>query len=71
MVQQAKSVGPALKDLRISKGLRQKDVARDCDMTASQLANIEKGTRDVRVSTLLRLLKVLDAQITDIWPKAP
>lgn len=67
-LEQALTIGPAFRRLRLSKGIKLSEAARKADMPPPQLHQIESGVLDVRASTLWRLLKAYEAEIADVWP---
>jgi transcriptional regulator with XRE-family HTH domain len=70
--EEARRVGRRLRSLREYRGLTQKDVARSLGMKAPQLAKIEGGTQDLRLSTVRSALRILGAGFNDIaGPEAP
>ena len=54
-------LGERLRGLRVSKGLRQDDVALAAGVTRQQIANIEGGRGNPSCETLYRLCVALDA----------
>ncbi len=64
--EEARRVGRRLRALRERRGLSQKDVAKSLGMKAPQLAKIESGEQDLRLSTLRSVLRVLGASFEDI-----
>jgi transcriptional regulator with XRE-family HTH domain len=70
--EEARRVGRRLRVLRERRGLSQKDVAKSLGMKAPQLAKIETGEQDLRLSTLRSVLRILGASFGDIaGPDAP
>lgn len=70
--EEARRVGRRLRSLRERRGLSQKDVAKTLNMKAPQLAKIESGEQDLRLSTLRSVLRILGATFNDIaGPDAP
>jgi transcriptional regulator with XRE-family HTH domain/Zn-dependent peptidase ImmA (M78 family) len=68
----ARRIGRRLRALRQNNGMSQKVVASAVGMPASQLAKLEQGETDMRISTLQSLLRALGAQYADIaGPDAP
>lgn len=69
---ESRRLGRRLKALREDRGIKQSDLAGLVKMTAPQLSKIEKGSHDMRVSTVRSLLRALDASFADITgPDAP
>jgi transcriptional regulator with XRE-family HTH domain/Zn-dependent peptidase ImmA (M78 family) len=70
--EEARRVGRRLRSLRERRGFSQKDVAKSLGMKAPQLAKIESGEQDLRLSTLRSVLRILGATFNDIaGPDAP
>lgn len=70
--EEARRVGRRLRAVRERRGLSQKDVAKSLGMKAPQLAKIETGEQDLRLSTLRSVLRILGASFGDIaGPDAP
>ncbi len=57
------ALGRALRDLRIRAGLTQAQVAANADVDAPYLSRVESGERDLRWSTVVRLLDALGADL--------
>jgi transcriptional regulator with XRE-family HTH domain len=64
--EESRRIGLRLKALREDKGIRQIDLARLAQMPAPQLAKIESGALDMRMSTIRTLLRAMDATFADI-----
>ena len=45
---------------RLAKGLTQERLAQETGLATVQVSRIERGVREVRLTTLLRLLRALD-----------
>lgn len=52
-----------LKDLRRKAGLTQKELAKRAGVSQSLIARIEKGTVNPRISTLRRIMKVIEEEL--------
>lgn len=61
-----KSLGNHLRLIRQEKQLRQKTVAKLCDMDSGSYSNIENGKRNITVLTLLKVSKVLNVPMTEL-----
>jgi transcriptional regulator with XRE-family HTH domain len=59
-------IGDALRILRARAGLTQEELAARADITAPYLSRVEGGWRDIRWSTLKRLLGALDANLPQL-----
>ena len=57
-----KEVGIYLKHLRLNAGLSQDELAARCDLTKSNISNIENGKKDYFFTTFLEYAKGLDLQ---------
>jgi len=70
--QEARRIGRRLRALRENHGMSQKAVASVVGMSPPQLAKLEQGETDMRISTLRSLLRALGATFADIaGPDAP
>jgi len=70
--EEARRIGRRLRELRENRGMSQKAVANVVGMSAPQLAKLEQGETDMRISTLRSLLRALGANFADIaGPDAP
>ncbi len=70
--EEAHRIGRRLRALRENRGITQKDAAASAGMPSSQLAKLERGETDMRISTLRGILRALNATIADIAdPNAP
>lgn len=70
--EEARRIGRRLRALRENREMSQRAVAGVVGMSAPQLAKLEQGETDMRVSTLRSLLRALGASFTDIaGPDAP
>ena len=59
-------IGNALRILRHRAGLTQDELATRADLTAPYISRVEGGWRDIRWSTLKRLLTALDADLRQL-----
>ncbi len=64
--EEARRIGRRLRALRENRGMSQKAVAGLVDMSSPQLAKLEQGETDMRISTLRSLLRALGADFADI-----
>ena len=70
--EEARRIGRRLRALRENRGMSQNGVANVVGMSAPQLAKLEQGETDMRISTLRSLLRALGASFADIaGPDAP
>jgi transcriptional regulator with XRE-family HTH domain len=56
-----KRFGENVRVARKARGWTQEDLAHKSGLAVVQISRIERGVREVRITTLLRLLKALDA----------
>lgn len=61
------NIGKAIKDLRKQKGLKQKDFASLCSISATYLCQIEANQRDANISTLKTISDALDVPLPVIF----
>jgi len=61
-----KSLGYHLRLIRQEKQLRQKTVAKLCDMDSGSYSNIENGKRNITILTLFKISKVLKVSMTEL-----
>jgi transcriptional regulator with XRE-family HTH domain len=59
-------IGDAIRTLRTRAGLTQDELAARADLTAPYLSRVEGGWRDIRWSTLKRLLVALDTDLAQL-----
>jgi transcriptional regulator with XRE-family HTH domain len=70
--EEARRIGRRLRALRENRGMTQRAVAKVVGMSSPQLAKLEQGETDMRISTLRSLLRALGASFADIaGPQAP
>jgi transcriptional regulator with XRE-family HTH domain len=54
--------GQRLRDLRAEHGVSQDDLARATDVHPTAIGRLERGSREPRLSTILRLARGLDVE---------
>ncbi|GEN77170.1 helix-turn-helix domain-containing protein [Chryseobacterium hagamense] len=59
--------GNQIKTLRKEKGLSLRQLAQLCDIDYSDISKIEKGQRNIQISTILELTKGLDIHPKDLF----
>lgn len=64
--EQAKDIGPRLRELRQSKNLTSKEVAERAGITPQSLSRIEKGHHDVVFTTLRKILAAMGCNLQDL-----
>ncbi len=61
------NIGSKIKNTREAKGLTQKEVAISVNMDQSQYSKIEKGKTDPSTSTLEKIAKALDVELSELF----
>jgi transcriptional regulator with XRE-family HTH domain len=61
-----RALGRALRELRMRSGLTQKQLGLRAGADDTYLSQVENGQRDIRWSTVTRLLYALDATLADL-----
>lgn len=61
-----KYFGGRIKHYRLKLGLSQEELAFKCDLTINKISLIELGKVNIRLNTLIKLIKVLPIQLSDI-----
>jgi transcriptional regulator with XRE-family HTH domain len=59
-------LGRALRQLRRDRGFSQEELARRAGLHPNHLGQIERGAKDLRVTTLLRILDAVEASPSDL-----
>ncbi|WP_159522995.1 helix-turn-helix domain-containing protein [Sunxiuqinia indica] len=59
--------GERLKHLRMDKKLSFRQLAQNCNLDYSDISKIEKGERNIQLSTVLELAKGLGVQPKDLF----
>ena len=62
-----KSVGIKIKILRLRKGLRQNDVAKELDISQAHLSNIEGGRSAVTLENLFKLQELFHCTMVEFF----
>ena len=52
--------GANVRAARLARGWTQEDLAHETGLASVQVSRIERGKREIRLTTLLRLLRALD-----------
>lgn len=52
--------GKNVRALRVEKGWTQEDLADRAELTSVQISRVERGVREIRLTTLVRLVKALE-----------
>jgi|GEM_PF-1693757 len=61
-----KEIGDRIKDIRITKGIKQKDFAKKLSIPTSTLANYETNRRPVSIEVLNKIADALEVSINDL-----
>jgi len=56
-----------LKLVRISKGIKQKDLAKKIGITQAHLSNLEKGLIDPRKSIMIKISQELETPVEELF----
>ncbi|MDN5395832.1 MAG: helix-turn-helix domain-containing protein [Chryseobacterium sp.] len=62
-----KSFGKRVETLRTEKNLSLRQLSQNCDIDYSDISKIEKGLRNIQMSTILELAKGLDVSIKELF----
>ncbi|MDG4652790.1 helix-turn-helix domain-containing protein [Chryseobacterium arthrosphaerae] len=62
-----KSFGKRIEALRTEKKLSLRQLSQNCDIDYSDISKIEKGLRNIQMSTVLELAKGLDITIKELF----
>lgn len=62
-----KSIGEKIKSIRLSKGIKQNEIAYRCNFDKSSYNNIEAGKRNVAIITLYKIAKALNVSINSFF----
>ena len=58
--------GANVRAARLARGWTQEDLAHETGLATVQISRIERGVREIRLTTLLRLLKALEVPPTQL-----
>lgn len=64
-----KRFGDNVRAARLSKDWTQEDLADAADLAPVQVSRIERGVREIRLTTLIRLVKALDTSPDELLNK--
>ncbi len=59
-----KSIGKQLRDLRVSRGWKQTEVAKKVGLSRPAISNLEAGKRSLTLSTLKRFCEIYEIDIS-------
>ena len=60
-------LGIRIQDIIKEKGLKQRDVAYDAGLDVENLRKYIKGTQEMKVSTMLKIVRALDINIEELF----
>lgn len=66
MDQSIKRFGQNVRAARLARSWTQEDLAHESGLAPVQVSRIERGVREIRLTTLLRLLTALDVSSTQL-----
>jgi transcriptional regulator with XRE-family HTH domain len=69
MPQEIINLGIRIQDIINEKGLKQRDVAYDAGLDVENLRKYIKGTQEMKVSTMLRIVRALDISVEELFKK--
>ncbi len=61
------SLGKRIEFLIKSKGLKTREVAHGADLDVENLRKYIKGTQEMKISTMLKIIKSLGVTVTDLF----
>jgi transcriptional regulator with XRE-family HTH domain len=64
------SIGERIKELRVQRGLTQKDLAEECDLKQPYVFELERGAANLTMKTLLRVSNAFGVTPRDLLPTA-
>ncbi len=62
-----KELGKKIKEIRLSKKIRQNEIAYRCNFDKSSYNNIEAGKRNITILNLLKIANALEVEITQFF----
>ena len=60
-------LGLRIKELRLKKGISQKDLAMECNFEKASMSRIESGKTNITLLTLYKIMNALDADVKDFF----
>jgi DNA-binding Xre family transcriptional regulator len=61
------SLGMRIEEIIKKKGLKTREVAHDADLDVENLRKYIKGKQEIKVSTMLKIAKALDVNLSDLF----
>jgi len=62
-----KKIGKSIKEIRLSKTIKQNEIAYRCNFDKSSYNNIEAGKRNITILNLLKIANALEIEIEQIF----
>ncbi|HSR68987.1 MAG TPA: helix-turn-helix domain-containing protein [Acidobacteriota bacterium] len=63
-------VGHRLREIRVAKKMTSQEVARRAGIAPGSYSCLENGWYKINLDNLFRILQVLKAEVTEVWPRA-
>lgn len=60
-------LGKRIEEIIKEKGLKTREVAHDADMDVENLRKYIKGTQEMKVSTMLKIVEALKIEVKDLF----
>lgn len=58
-----------IKEIRIKKGIKQRDLADEIGIKKSTLSELENNKYEIKLSTLIKISDVLEVDVKDLYEK--
>lgn len=68
-VPEAVAFGSRVRELRLERGWTQENLAEVANLNVVQLSHIERGANEPKLTSIIRLMRALDASCVDLLPK--
>ena len=62
-------LGIRIQDIIKEKGLKQRDVAYDAGLDVENLRKYIKGKQEMKITTMLKIVKALNVEVNDLFKK--
>lgn len=60
-------IGARIRDIRLSKGIKVKELADEADLTSSHISQIERGIANPSLNTIEKIAEVLDVSMASLF----
>jgi predicted transcriptional regulator len=67
MSQEIMVLGKRIETIIKQKGFKTREVAHDADMDVENLRKYIKGKQEMKISTMLKIVKALDIKVADLF----